>query len=354
MPRLFPLRPRPIQDELFSSWVTRVAAAHGLDTKHFLLNLAPLARRAGGEHPSWVLLRKNLESDHLIGLMAAGSGYPVEEVRRLTVRSRYKGVPPQLLIRSLCPSVSVPKVRSGLSFGAQVEAFCPECLKESLHIRRAWHLSFYCLCPIHRRELIELCPRCESGLDFEGRLLAQFGPHADAGFPCHTCGLDLIQTKKEITVPQIGSGYLDFQRFLVAMGASQVPALSSAAARDYFGDLRGLFRNIIGSDFRTLGPWLGVSSESVIWNAFKKPGVTSSPSTQTCAVRYLLLCLAHLCLERNVTLYSSGPRLRPQDQRDHLAASLPGRLGFLVNIEFPVFLAGASTHEEPGTTVTDS
>lgn len=37
---------------------------------------------------------------------------------------------------------------------------CPECLKENLYVRRIWDFSLVTACPIHRRLMLDECPRC--------------------------------------------------------------------------------------------------------------------------------------------------------------------------------------------------
>jgi hypothetical protein len=43
---------------------------------------------------------------------------------------------------------------------------CPQCLHESDHVRKNWHLALYTACARHGRRLLECCPSCGRGFDW--------------------------------------------------------------------------------------------------------------------------------------------------------------------------------------------
>lgn len=58
------------------------------------------------------------------------------------------------------------------------DPFCPECLSDSIHLRRAWGHCFVTACPEHGGFLIDVCPECGERL-----VTGRFGiEHCDCGF----------------------------------------------------------------------------------------------------------------------------------------------------------------------------
>lgn len=178
--RLLPVRPLPAPDELFLSWLMRVAAAHGCKPDRFLQDVS--RRFLEGESRRWFQERRaltrdlsQLEQDRVIKLLASLTGCPLDVVAGLTLRRSFHGVPARMVLLarpSHSPSNRTPKLESV----QHRESYCPECLREGFYIRREWRLAFYCYCTAHRRELIDACPRCEIDLDFGRRLLADDPP----------------------------------------------------------------------------------------------------------------------------------------------------------------------------------
>lgn len=157
---LLPLRPRPEPDELFSSWVIRLASANGMAYVPFLKRLLPGA----------LYLDRDLDwtaSMALLEAVSGRSGLPLEQVHRTTLQT-YRGrlfareirrYPGRWLlhIRSSNHS-SVREGRLSRSHGLQ---FCPDCLTGPLpYFRLGWRLAFNTTCAHHGRVLLDRCPAC--------------------------------------------------------------------------------------------------------------------------------------------------------------------------------------------------
>ncbi len=143
----------PILDELLTSYLARQAIAHGSSAHRFAMLLSPSSQ-------VWTRDIDVCATPRLVQDLATASGRSVEtmealtltEWSRVTARREYavKG------IYHWISSIGVHH-RRRLLHG---QAFCPECLGENGGFLRKWRLSFWTVCPIHNRFLMDACSRC--------------------------------------------------------------------------------------------------------------------------------------------------------------------------------------------------
>ncbi len=156
---MWPIHPKPLPDELLSSWMVRTARAYRIRPASFW------KREAGRIHFRKVDLTAE---DRLLRLMSARTGTPLERVRATTL----------LGLRGC-----------GLDWrGGHEDAirFCPACLEERPYFRRRWRLEFFTICDVHEFFLDDRCPRCRGLVRME-----QVPPSAESVTICHNCGFDL-------------------------------------------------------------------------------------------------------------------------------------------------------------------
>jgi hypothetical protein len=146
------IRPRPFPDELLSSWMTRLAHAHGVSLRCFVNETWPGQR----------VLAASLDMsppDGILWELAHRADLPIENIHRLLVSElvnpRYRGHSEEFRQLNRLPRL----LRSVLPTGTQV---CPECLASdpSPYLRRSWRLSTVTACPRHKRLLTVLCRTC--------------------------------------------------------------------------------------------------------------------------------------------------------------------------------------------------
>jgi len=131
---LWPFRPKPYQDELLSSWITRLALGHGLKLPAFLslvgtdIHIPTLDWRA---------------DEPLLRALAERTAQSVGDLRRL--RLNFVIQPEELLYRN--------------AFGPAVQ-YCPACLAEAAYFRRDWRLCFVRFCKLHTAVLWDCCREC--------------------------------------------------------------------------------------------------------------------------------------------------------------------------------------------------
>jgi TniQ len=184
---LWPVRFKPLPDELLSSWLIRIAHGHGLKAQTFCHLVF------GGKRQVWNRDIDRLSPAWLIEELIVRTGTPEHIARNTTLRAyegwlyqhfRTGGILSWLLVLEM-----YHRKRTG--FGMQ---FCPQCLQADAipYFRKRWRVAFNLICPKHRVRLLDRCPRCNSGIEFHR--IEQGKPKVFVAEPlstCHSCGYDL-------------------------------------------------------------------------------------------------------------------------------------------------------------------
>ena len=173
----WPFRPTPANDEILSSYLARIAYAHGLPPYRFFSFFFPGV-------PIWNRDIDRSASDQLIDGVATRCGVSFEQVCSMTLRAyeaSFRYINP--LRKQANPGISRCINAAGIfhrnrkRHGMQ---YCPECLVENMAFKRAWRLSFVTACSIHNCSLQDCCPRCGHPVIFH---------RSDSFHPnCHSCG----------------------------------------------------------------------------------------------------------------------------------------------------------------------
>jgi len=150
--QLWPGRPRPLQDETFSSWFARVAIANGLLPQELFRAALP-----GAHLHSRDLDR--LACPQLIATMAENTGIELDRVHDLTLRTWLgRLIEEDTGLNKLLWLAPVGRDAARKSFGQQI---CPLCLDdETPYLRKTWRLGFVTICQIHSVSLVDRCGGC--------------------------------------------------------------------------------------------------------------------------------------------------------------------------------------------------
>lgn len=172
VPERWPVKVVPARDELLSSWLHRLAFAHGLSPYNFGESL-------GVGSGAWSA-RLDLDlPECLLNILHHQTGISRDRIAGATIGAD-KWRPLLLSLR-----------RSGRKDQATWLQFCPLCFTEDQtpYFRRQWRRASVMTCRRHRRPLLDRCPSCRNGLSpFEQRaLLPQHH--------CTHCGFDLREAK---------------------------------------------------------------------------------------------------------------------------------------------------------------
>jgi hypothetical protein len=151
-PWTFQLKPLP--DELLSSWLTRVAFAHG-QNPYVFHNL---------HLPGMPLWSRDVDRAHSAGLVAglsAVSGVSVPRIRAASL-NQFRNLGLNATAHGEWPFILSAGIyhRKRRRHGLQ---FCPRCLSAgTAYFRRTWRFAFVLKCPACSEALSDACPHCDA------------------------------------------------------------------------------------------------------------------------------------------------------------------------------------------------
>lgn len=158
---LWPIRYKPLPDELLSSWLVRLAHGHGLKVQTFCNMLFGTRRQV------WNRDIDRLAPAWLIDGLVAGTGTDIGRARATTLRV-FDG----LLFPAYKESGNLTWIlslkifhRRRQGFGQQ---FCMGCLRDDLvpHFRKVWRVGLFTTCTRHGCMLEDRCAHCGEPVSF--------------------------------------------------------------------------------------------------------------------------------------------------------------------------------------------
>jgi len=152
--------PKPLNDELLSSWLARLAFSHNRKLSIFL----SLFVRGEGN----AIARADIDylyDEKLFNHLALKSRLAIQDIFNMSIHfdegqlfiNNINNLYPPLQIRKLTDK----RFHNGLMY-------CPKCLKEDKtpYFRKKWRYNFYNACPRHEVFLTDRCWRCYEKIDF--------------------------------------------------------------------------------------------------------------------------------------------------------------------------------------------
>ncbi len=207
--RIWPVPLKPLPDELLSSWMIRLSAAHGLTFSNFCMIVWP-KEKVG-------LLNVDIFPEtRILETLANRTGVPMVKVQATTF-AEYEGrlftasLPGQhrwILYRG-----SITKVEA-THFGQQ---YCADCLleDEEPYFRRQWCLALVVFCLRHSLQLRDRCHECEQPVRFLRSVVNDERQRLSGMVTtCWSCRADLRQMPKSLRLPATPAE-LEYQRFLL-------------------------------------------------------------------------------------------------------------------------------------------
>lgn len=240
--RPWPCRPKPLDDELLSSWLARTAVAHGMRPDTFMAAVWPNQKHQARDVD-------HVGSVAVTDAMAAGTLTNPERARATTL-----GAFTGQLFESHAPTegrkggtkwVTRSEIAGGV-WHRPAQQFCPACLAEgTAYLRRCWRLALTAVCPRHGVILADRCGDCGAPVVVI---------RADDPRTCHCCGADLAQTRCAVAPAEA----LPFQRHqdaILRRGWAQLGEYHLYSVR-YFDLLHHVLRLLAGprcgDDLRTM------------------------------------------------------------------------------------------------------
>jgi hypothetical protein len=178
-PERWPVKVTPLRDELLSSWLHRLALAHGLSPRHF-------GEELGFGSGAWSARLDLALPGTVLNLLHHQTGVDRDKIMAMTIGAK-KWRPLLLPLRRAQADQK----------HATWQQFCPACLAEdeTPYFRQEWRRASVMTCRRHRRALLDRCPSCRQGLAlFNQRGLVPQNQ-------CAVCGFDLGQAKSPNLTP---------------------------------------------------------------------------------------------------------------------------------------------------------
>ena len=190
---LWPIRYKPLPDELLSSWLVRLAHGHGLKAQTFC-NLI-----FGNRHQVWNRDIDRLGPDWLVEELSARTGTPLVKAYATTLRTYDGWLYPRFKASGVLQWILSLKMyhRKHEGFGLQ---YCPQCLCEGseTYFRKSWRVAFNTVCVQHQCMLRDRCPNCGTGVAFHRKDMGHIDAIVtDSLAECHQCGFDLGEARME-------------------------------------------------------------------------------------------------------------------------------------------------------------
>ena len=189
---MWPVHPSRLSDELLSSWLIRIAQAHGLKLHTF-------THRA---FPSYSIWNRDIDKtapDGLIKIISQRTGQSLPEVHQSTLKS-LEGY----LFETLIPGNTKWLLPIGVYHRKRKRngiVTCPLCLAEDTipYFRRLWRIGFTVVCTKHSVWMIDECPVCKNPISFHRNdFYHKYIATQKSMNICSSCGFDYANTELEI------------------------------------------------------------------------------------------------------------------------------------------------------------
>jgi len=180
---LWPVHAKPQEDELLSSWLARLALAHGQTVAPFTATVWAGRILVARDVDLW-------NDPGMFETLATKTRTPPARVFAATLAS-YEGwlfdQPRQCHLPWVLPRYL--NIRPHRPSGLQ---FCPWCLASDKepYFRRQWRLAFLVLCPLHRTLLLDRCQSCGMAVCYERQSAEEPGTRWTLT-QCYRCRTDL-------------------------------------------------------------------------------------------------------------------------------------------------------------------
>lgn len=243
----YPIHLKPKDDELLSSWIVRLASAHGMS----LVDMGRVFKPALKSN-LWMLRdidlgTKDAVFNALITELSSACAIPPARARETTLAEfeghLYERLPSKKTYTWILP-YNLGGSQSGHRLGTQA---CSLCLAEDdkPYFRRRWRLAFVVACPRHKSVLLDSCPGCNDDIRFHLNASGQVNVKRAEMMACRNCRFDLRMAPSQQPAE---TEVIEFQEHLVATaerGYIEIEGIDNIASPDYFAMLHWMLSVVI-------------------------------------------------------------------------------------------------------------
>jgi hypothetical protein len=215
---LLPVHLKPNEDELLSSWMVRLAIAHGVNPDTLYSSLVPSRH----QFPNYV---DEIDDNLIFFVLEKVTGVARDRIEATTLTPRRNNLTKYHSAGNRTPQAMpyqwiMPVSSRHLPYQVFGLQYCPICLSEdkAAYFRRMWRFAFVTLCIEHRVLLLDRCARCSLPIDYRRNATVARQKRRRSIFTmtnCYSCGYD-IRGASPASVPRSTRSYdLKFQHFMV-------------------------------------------------------------------------------------------------------------------------------------------
>lgn len=152
--RLWPIRLKPYNDELISSWLVRLSRAYGTDPRRF-------CRRLWRHAAFWDRDIDKAIDDNILNILAHKTDTPWAQVYETTLPGYLGFAIRKIPNNSFAPWILKRSLRDHGPLRPWLQ-YCPDCLQDDddPYFRCQWRLTFVTTCPQHSCQLLDRCAMC--------------------------------------------------------------------------------------------------------------------------------------------------------------------------------------------------
>lgn len=242
---VLPIHPQPKDDEIFSSWLCRIAHANGLKLHTLEVQLW------GRKKQIWTRDIDRSIDEHTLASVASLSGTELARARETCLVSLEGKLFERLVTKTNSDWILPVGIfhRKRRRHGMQ---FCPLCLAsdQSPYYRRSWRLALSTFCIEHDVLLHECCPSCSAPVMFYRQELGDRWMCQVKSFTlCTTCGFDLKHAPVSRAAVMDPAAYTALKSQRCALGQGWLPNENGALQYShlYFSVVRHLMQKLRGN-----------------------------------------------------------------------------------------------------------
>jgi len=248
---VLPIKILPQPDELLSSWLVRLAIAHGQKLHTFTCLL-------WNKPGIWARDIDKSVTEEQVQILADRCGISFENARATTLVTYGGWVYETHNSLGANPWLTAIGVyhRTRIKYGQQ---FCPQCLSEDKqpYFRRCWRLAFITICTKHEKPLLDCCPKCSLPVNFHRDDLGNYHSFAPSFLTrCFSCQFDLRKCRS--TAAPIVKPEIEFQARLaetVETGFWELAPERPIHSLAFFTGLRQIVKVLAINDKRVRELW---------------------------------------------------------------------------------------------------
>ncbi|MFZ6874255.1 TniQ family protein [Undibacterium sp. Di27W] len=208
---LLPIRPKPLEGEILSSWLTRLAFHNGIAPSQLSYQLISTSYLLSIEVD-------RIPSQHLLKSITAHTGISENEILKMAFSKYEDNIHLRFEKHGNIPHVISPGYKNIKTGALRGFAFCPDCLREDRepYFRKQWRYTFVVSCNKHARLLSDECSNCGySFIYFRSLGNREEKYERDSIVICQHCAFDIRNTVTKPTGDKIIPFIAEIQRKLI-------------------------------------------------------------------------------------------------------------------------------------------